>query len=51
MIVTLSLELLPLDVRDKEGSDEVLNEDLGLVPSFFDLVDELVECVGFELGL
>jgi hypothetical protein len=41
----LSLELLPLDVRDKERGYEILDEDFGLVSSLFNFINEFVESI------
>jgi hypothetical protein len=42
--------LFPLDIRDEEGADKVLDEYLGLVLLGFNLVYEFIECLSFELG-
>ena len=45
-----SLDLLPLDIWDKEGRDKVLDDDFGLVPLLFNLIKELVDSLDLEFG-
>jgi hypothetical protein len=46
----LLLDLFPLDIRDEEGADKVLDEDLGLILLGFNFVYEFIEGLSFELG-
>ena len=47
----LLLDLLPLDVGNQEGANEILDKDLGLVLLELNLVEVLVESLGLQLGL
>ena len=49
--LTLSLELLSLNIWDKEWWNKILDEYLWLVSSLFHLINKLVESISFELGL
>ena len=50
-LLTLTLELLSLDVRYEEWWHEVLNDDLWLVSSLLHSVNKLVQGFCLELGL
>jgi len=46
----LTLNLLALNIRNEEGRDQILNEDLWLVALLFDSVQEVVDRLDLELG-
>jgi hypothetical protein len=54
-ILTLTLELLSLDIGDKERGDQILDQDLRLVLLLLNLVEELIDSsdlkFGFVIGL
>jgi hypothetical protein len=49
--LTLSLELFPLDIGDEEGGNEIFDKGFWLISSFFDLIQEVVECLHLKLSL
>jgi hypothetical protein len=49
--LTLSLELFPLDIGNKEGGNKVFNEGFWLISPLFDLIQEVVESLHLKLSL